>query len=225
MEKKIAGVLFSGGKDSTYSIHLAKEEGYEVACLISVFSKNSESYMFHTPSITQVKKQAEVMGIPLITENTKGEKEEELKDLEKVIKKAKQKYKIDTLVTGAIKSEYQSSRIQKICDKLKIRCYNPLWEKDEIEYLNELINSDFNILITGVFAHPLDKTWLGRRIDRKFVEEIIELNNKFKIHIAGEGGEYETFVLNCPLFKRSLIIKDRKMSGEKNSWSMEIDLE
>ena len=89
-----AGILFSGGKDSTYAAYLAKREGYEIACLISIFSKNKESYMFHTPSISEVKKQVKVMIIPLLTDKTKGEKELELKDLERAVSKAKKKYKI-----------------------------------------------------------------------------------------------------------------------------------
>ncbi|MEK6906199.1 MAG: diphthine--ammonia ligase [Nanoarchaeota archaeon] len=220
-----AGVLFSGGKDSCYSAYLAKQKGYELACLISIFSDNQESYMFHTPSITRVEKQAEVMGIPIIIERTKGKKEDELKDLERAMKKAKTKYKIDTIITGAIKSEYQASRIRKICEKLKLNCLNPLWERDEIEYLNELIRKDFKVIITGVFAFPLDQTWIGREIDEKFIESVVDLNNRYKIHPAGEGGEFETFVLYCPLFKKHLNLKKLKVSGEKNSWRADIEVE
>lgn len=220
------GVLFSGGKDSAFSAYLAKKAGHELTCLISLFSKNKESYMFHTPSITQVKKQAKTMNIPILIEKTFGEKETELEDLKNALKKAKQKYKIDSLVTGAIHSVYQSSRIQKICDELNLKCLNLLWNKDEIEYLHELIDNDFKAVITGVFAYPLDKTWLGRFIDRDFIEEVKFLKNKYKIHSAGEGGEFETFVLNCPLFRNELKIKNYKDIKEgENSWRREIKIE
>jgi len=221
MTKKCA-VLFSGGKDSCYSAYLAKKKGYELTCLISLYSENKESYMFHTPSITKTKKQAEVMEVPMIIEKTKGEKEKELKDLERAIRKAKEKYNIDTIVTGALHSVYQASRIQKICDKLNLECFNPLWHKDEIGYLDELIRNKFDVLIVGVFAYPLDESWLGRKINKDFVKDVKELKEKYKIHPAGEGGEFETFVLNCPLFKKGLKIKDKKITGEKNSWKMEI---
>ena len=131
MIKKCA-ILFSGGKDSCYAAYLAKRKGYELTCLISIFSKNKESYMFHTPSIKNTKQQAEVMNLPLIIQKTKGEKEKELTDLEKVIKKAKAEYGLDTIVTGALYSVYQTSRIQKICDKLNLECFNPLWHRDEL---------------------------------------------------------------------------------------------
>ncbi|MFH1608317.1 MAG: diphthine--ammonia ligase [archaeon] len=220
-----SAILFSGGKDSCYSAWLAKKAGHELTCLISIFSDNEESYMFHTPSITKVKKQTKIMNLPLIIQETKGEKEEELKDLEKAIKKAKEKYKINCIVTGAIKSEYQASRIKKICDKLNLKCFNPLWKKDEFEYLEELIKNNFKVIITGVFAYPLDKSWLGREINQQFIEDVKELHNKYKIHPAGEGGEFETFVLNCPLFNKELKVTNKKISGEKNSWRMDVEVE
>jgi len=218
------GVLFSGGKDSTYSAYLAKKSGHEISCLISVLSENPDSYMFHTPSILSTEKQAKIMNIPLIIQKTKGKKEFELEDLEKAIRKSKFQFGIEGIVTGALRSVYQSSRIQKICDKLDLKCVNPLWQKDEIEYLNELVKNKFEVIITGVAAYPLDEKWLGRKIDKKFIDEVQNLEKKYKIHPAGEGGEFETFVLDCPLFSKPLKIKNQKISGEKNSWRMEIEL-
>jgi len=219
-----AGVLFSGGKDSCYSAYLAKKQGYELACLISVFSENPDSYMFHTPSIEKTKQQAQVMNISLLIQETKGEKEKELEDLETAIKLAKEKYNIDAIFSGAIASTYQKSRIENICKKLKLKCFNPLWHKDELEYLHELINNKFKVLIIGIAAYPLDQSWLGRIIDEKFIEEVQVLKEKYKIHPAGEGGEFETFVVNCPLFKEELKVVDKKISGEKNSWRMDLEI-
>lgn len=216
------GILFSGGKDSMYATYLAKKEGYEISCLISVFSENKESYMFHSPSIERVKEQAVVMNIPLISVKTKGEKEKELKDLEKAILKAIKEYKIEGIVTGAVESVYQASRIQKICNKLKVECFNPLWQKGQLELLKDLVKNKFEIIVVGVFAYPLDKKWLGRKVDRKFIKEIIKLNEKYKINMAGEGGEFESFVINCPLFKRKLKIVDKSIDGKGNSWRMEV---
>ncbi len=218
-------VLFSGGKDSVYSGYLAKKFGHDLICLISIFSENKESYMFHTPSIEKVKTQAEVMDLPLIIQKTKGKKEEELEDLEKAIKLAIKKYKIKGIVTGAIQSVYQSSRIQKICNKLEIEVFNPLWQINEREYLNDLLKNKFKIILTGVFAYPFNKDWLGKEINKEFVKEIKKLNEKYKISIIGEGGEFETFVLDCPLFKKELKIKSFKDFKEgENSFRREIEL-
>lgn len=218
-------ILLSGGKDSIYSAYLAIKKGHDIGCLISIFSENKESFMFHTPSITGVKKQAKIMGFPLVIGKTKGKKEEELKDLENALRKAVKKYKLEALVTGAIKSVYQSSRIQKICDNLNIKCINPLWQIDEVKYLEELIKNKFRVVIVGVFAYPLNKNWLGREINMNFIKEIKELNKKWGIHCAGEGGEFESFVIDCPLFKKPLKIKSFKDFKEgENSWRREIIL-
>ncbi|MEK6895299.1 MAG: diphthine--ammonia ligase [Nanoarchaeota archaeon] len=218
------GVLFSGGKDSTYAAWLAKKEGYEITCLITIRSENKDSFMFHTPSISKTEKQAEAMGIPLVIQKTKGEKEDELVDLEKVIIKAKKKYKIEGVLTGAVESVYQASRIQKICNKIGVECFNPLWQKEQIELLEDLVKNKFEVVITGVAAYPLDEKWLGRKIDKRFIDEIKELNEKYKINPAGEGGEFESFVLNAPdLFKDKLKIKSFKDFGEKNNWRRELE--
>jgi diphthine-ammonia ligase len=222
---KIA-VLFSGGKDSVYAAYLAKQAGNELACAIVIKSENQDSYMFHTPSIEKSEKQVEVMEIPLLVHGTKGEKEKELEDLSDAIKIAKEKYGIEGVVTGALHSEYQASRIGKICEDLGLESINPLWHREEIGYLNELIEKDFDIVITAVAAYPLDGSWLGRKIDGKFVEEVAELKEKYKIHPAGEGGEFETFVLNCPLFSKGLKIKSfEDISTGEYSHRREIEVE
>jgi asparagine synthase (glutamine-hydrolysing) len=220
-----AAILFSGGKDSCYSAYLAKQGGYELTCLISIISKNPESYMFHTPNIKLVKKQAKVMGLPLLKGKTKGKKEEELEDLENVIQQAKENYEVDTIVTGALYSEYQTSRIEKICKKLDLKFFNPLWHKEEVSYLWELVKSKFKIIITAVAAYPLDKSWLGREIDEKFIEEVKELEKQYEIHPAGEGGEFETFVLDCPLFKKELKVKSFKdLKDGENTFKRELKI-
>jgi ABC transporter with metal-binding/Fe-S-binding domain ATP-binding protein len=218
------GILFSGGKDSCLAAWLAKKNGYDVSCLISIASENKESFMFHTPSINKVEAQAESMGVPLILKKTEGIKEKELVDLENAIIEAKEKYGIEGIVTGAVGSVYQSSRIQKICNKLGLECFNPLWQMDQVELLELLIEEKFEVIIVGVFAYPLDEKWLGRRIDKKFIDEVKKLEEEFKINPAGEGGEFESFVLNCPLFEKGLVVKDVEDFGEKNSWRREIVL-
>ena len=195
------GILFSGGKDSTYAAFIAKKYKNEISCLISIESKNPDSYMFHTPKIELTKIQSKLMNIPIISKTTQGKKEAELDDLKDAIKTAIKQHKIEGIVTGAVESIYQASRVQKICDELKIECFNPLWQRNQVDLLNELIKNKFEIIITKTAALGLDETWIGRKIDKKLIKELIELEKKYKINPAGEGGEYETLVTNCPLFK------------------------
>ena len=196
------GVLFSGGKDSNYAMYKASK-GNEIKVLLSVFSENKDSYMFHTPEIENVKVQSEKLKIPLLIKKTKGVKEEELEDLKEIIKEAKEKYEIEGVVTGAIASNYQASRIQKICDELNLECINPLWGYDQLTLLKELVENKFKIKIVKVAADGLDDSWIGRVIDEEVIEELIELNKKNKLNVAGEGGEYESIVVDSPMFENS----------------------
>ena len=156
------GVLFSGGKDSTLALHLAAQKEQAV-CLITVVSKNKESYMFHTPNIDVTALQAQALGLPLVSVVTEGQKEEELADLEKAIVEAKEKYQIDGVVTGAVESVYQASRVQRICNRLDVWCFNPLWKHDQKALLETLVARNFKVVISGIFAYPLDETWNSLR--------------------------------------------------------------
>jgi len=164
------------------------------------------------------------MKIPLILQKTKGKKETELKDLQKAIKKAKKEYQIQGIVTGAVESIYQASRVQKICHKLGLECFNPLWQKDQIELLEDLVKEKFEVITIATAAYPLDQKFLGKKIDKKFLEEIKKLQKKYQINPAGEGGEYETFVLNSPMFEKKLNIKSFKDFGNEHSWRRELEL-
>ena len=218
-------VLFSGGKDSSFVAWLAKKEGYDLSCLVSVISENKESFMFHTPSISGVKIQAEAMNLPLVLRETKGKREVELEDLKIAILEAKERFGIEGVVTGAVESVYQASRVQKICNDLNLECFNPLWQKNQIELLKDMVSAKFRIIIVGVAAYPLDERFLGRVIDDNFIKDIIKLKRKFDINPAGEGGEFESFVLDGPLFERGFRVSGFKDFGDGNSWRRELKLE
>jgi len=161
--------------------------------------------MFQHVSKEDIEKQAEVMGLPVIFQETKGEKEKELRELEKAIKTAKEKFNVEGIVTGAIASNYQYSRIQLICDKIGVVCINPLWGKDQLKFLEELLKNKFKVKIVKVAAEGLDNKWVGRIIDKKAIIELKKLYEKYKINVAGEGGEFETYVVDCPLFKKEIL--------------------
>lgn len=198
-------VLFSGGKDSTYALFKAMKQ-HDIACLISIISKNKDSYMFHTPNISLTSLQAISLNLPLIQKTTKGEKENELEDLKLAIKEAKGKYNIQGIVTGALASSYQKERIQKICDELNLQCFNPLWQYNQEKLMGEIIKDNFKFMIIAVAADGLDESWLGKIITNKDIDSLVELNKKNNINIAFEGGEAETLMISGPIFKRKLKI-------------------
>ena len=216
------GVLFSGGKDSTFALHQASKH-HEIACLISLISNNPESYMFHTPNIQLTQIQAQTMGLPLIQKQTKGLKENELKDLKQALNLAKKKFRIEGIITGTIRSIYQTTRIQKICKQLDLWCFNPLWLKNPVELLNQLVENDFKVVISGVFAYPLDESLLGNLIDYETIDRLRKLSEKHKLDSAGEGGEMETTVLDAPLFQKKIEILEHSILYKNNHGIFKIE--
>ncbi len=216
------GVLFSGGKDSTYAASIMQKQNYELACLITLRSENPDSYMFHTPAIEITSLQAEAMKLPIIIQSTKGEKEHELRDLEKAMRLAQEKYKIEGIVSGAVFSTYQRNRIEKLCDKLGLKIFAPLWHKQQEEELHELLNAGFRFVFTAVAAQGLDKSWLNKVITETEIAQLHALHLKYGINEAGEGGETESLVLSCPLFQKSIkldrveIIEEGKNTARVN---------
>ncbi|MBD3312063.1 diphthine--ammonia ligase, partial [archaeon] len=134
---------------------------------------------------------------------TKGVKEEELADLKKALLKAKNDYGVKGVVSGAIASNYQKKRIGVLCRDLGLKGFSPLWDRDPIALLKEVVNG-FKAVIVKVAAEGLDDSWLGRKIDKSFLKDIIKL----RVHPMGEGGEYESLVLNAPLFNKEIVIKE-----------------
>ena len=201
------GVLCSGGKDSLFACHLAIQKE-EVACLISVRSRNEESYMFHTPNVHLVALQAESAGLPLISVETEGVEESELSDLSRALHLAMEHLGIEGVVTGALLSVYQATRIQRICRDLNLWCFNPLWYTDQEAYMQRLIRGGFQIVITGIFSAPFDETWPGKVIDQEVLEKLKSFTRKHRISLTGEGGEYETLVLDAPFFTKRIVIDE-----------------
>ena len=211
-----AAVLFSGGKDSTMAVYKAIEEGYDVEYLVSMISDNPESYMFHVPNIHITELSSEAMEIPLIKAKTHGVKEKELDDLKGVLNKLKERG-IEAIFAGALASEYQKSRIDQLCRDLGLVSNAPLWHIDPKKYMEEIIDSGFEVIIISVSAEGLDESWLGKRIDHQLLEEIINLNSKYGMHMAFEGGEAETLVLDCPIFKRRIKIIEASNVWDRDS--------
>lgn len=204
------GVLFSGGKDSCLAHHIAVEEGETVACLVTLRSENPESYLFHTPNVHLTSLQAEAMGLPIVARATRGEKEAELDDLRAALEEARAAHGIEGAVSGAVASVYQATRFQRACDDVGLWCFNPLWQRDQVSLLRELLDRRFVVMVSGVFAPPLDATWLGRTLDAPMVERLAALQRSHGINPAGEGGELETTVLWAPLFGRRLAVDEAR---------------
>ncbi len=210
--------LFSGGKDSVFAILKAKQEGHEIKYLATIHSKNPDSYMYHTPNIGLTFLQSEAMNIQLVSKESKGEKEKEVEDLKILL----DGLDVEGVVCGAIVSNYQKQRVEKVCKELNLKLLSPLWGMNQEKLLKEVLKNNFEVIITAVAAEGFDKSWLGRKIDEKCIKDLIKLKEKFGINIAGEGGEFETVVLDCPLFTRKILITESEKIWEKNSGILDV---
>ena len=203
-------VLFSGGKDSTMAVYAALENGDDVKYLLSMKSRNDESYMFHVPNIHITDLLAQALEIPIITAVTDGIKEEELNDLKREFLNLKS-LGVEAIYTGALYSTYQKSRIERLGTEAGLEIISPFWHVDEEEYMRKIVSLGFEIIISGVAAWGLDETWLGKTITDKTIDDLIQLNGKYHIDIAFEGGEAETLAVDGPIFKKRIkILKDKK---------------
>ena len=193
--------FFSGGKDSTYAIHLAKKQGHDVVCLLSIFAKSEESHLLHYPNLRWTKLQSESMNIPQLTIiSNSNETNDELIVMEKLLQNAKEQFQIDGLVHGGIKSKFQKEKFETLCLKLNLVSIAPLWETNPKEYMNQLLDSNFHFMMVTVSSDGLDQQWLGKLITQSDIEVLNNLSDKFGFNLNFEGGESETFVINCPLF-------------------------
>jgi len=192
--------LCSGGKDSSFALWLAMQQGHEVERIVAMIPRREDSWMFHFPNIQLIDLFAECAGLPLIKGETSGEREVELEDLKRVLSELD----IEGVVSGTIASNYQKSRIERICGELGLKSIAPLWEREPLELLREFSAGGFEAIVTSVSAEGFDESWLGRKLDEAAVRDLLELNRRYKVNLSGEGGEYESLVLDTPFFRKRI---------------------
>ncbi len=211
--------LISGGKDSALALHRVLKEGCEIEFLVTMLPQREDSWMFHFPNVHLTKLFAEAVEIQLVSAKTLGVKERELEDLKNLLATLD----IDGVVFGATSSRYQKERIDKVCMELNLKSIAPLWQENPMQLLNEIVAQRFDVVIVGVYAYGFDETWLGRKIDSRTVTDLVELNKRYQISVMGEGGEYETLVLDAPFFKKRIKIVRSKRVWENHSGHMLVE--
>jgi len=180
------------------------------------------SYMFHFPNLRWTGLQAEAIGVPLLSEQTEGVKEEELGDLKRALAKAKEEFELGGVYTGALASVYQKTRVERICNDLSLECISPLWGVDPEEHLRRLVSDGFSVMVVSVSALGLEESWLGRSLDPSSIDELVALSRRFKFHVGLEGGEGETFVLDAPFFFKRLEVRSSVRHWRGDSGYLEI---
>ena len=190
-----------------YAIHLAQNQGHDVVCLLSIFPKSEDSHLLHHPNLRWTKLQSMSMKIPqLIINSNSDDTDEELIAMENLLQNAKDQFHIDGLVHGGIKSKFQKEKFETLCLKLNLVSVAPLWNSEPKKYMNDLLDSNFDFMMVTVSSDGLDEQWLGKLILKSDLEILNNLSDKFGFNLNFEGGESETFVLNCPLFSNPIKI-------------------
>lgn len=210
--------LFSGGKDSNLALWKGIQTGLDIGWLITVKPERDDSYMFHKPNLDLLPKIAGSIGTELIEVKTEGVKEEELKDLESALRSIP----VEGVITGAVASNYQRERIEKMADTLEIEVFSPLWNMDQYDLVEELLEEGFQTMIVSVAAMGLDDSWLGRKIDVECISDLKALHEKYRINIAGEGGEYESLVLDGPMYDYGFKVVEAKKvwDGQRGTYDI-----
>ncbi len=208
--------LFSGGKDSTYATYVAMQRGWEVASLLTVRPADPESMMFHVPNLALTTLQAEAMGLPRIEEGASPGEEGELDALRRAFRRAD----ADGIVVGAIASDYQHSRVNRVAAELGLRVFAPLWRQDPERLVREYLAAGLRIVFSSVAADGFDASWLGRPWDEAAVEDLLTLHRTHGVHPCGEGGEFETLVLDAPFFRKSIEVLEAAPTwdGHAGTW-------
>lgn len=204
--------LFSGGKDSYLSILLAREQGVEVSELLTIDAPRG-SYLYHTPALKAVDTIAATIDHPhrrirLTSMAPVGATSEEaarheIEPLRRWLQKEAHEG-VDGLVTGVVESRYQRNLLQQVTDETGIDLVTPLWGVDGHRILEMVQAFDLEVDIVAVAAAGLDQSWLGRRLNSQAIDDLRDLATQYGIHIAGEGGEFETLVVDGPEFDRPI---------------------
>jgi ABC transporter with metal-binding/Fe-S-binding domain ATP-binding protein len=205
--------LFSGGKDSTYAIHVALQRGWKVSHLLSIHPEDPASMLYHVPNLHVTPLLASAMGIPIVEEFAGSGEGAELDALRAAI----QRTGVDAVLVGAIASDYQHSRVNRVAHGLGVRVFAPLWRRNPEHLLADYLAAGMDVRFSAVSAEGLDASWLGRSLDARAVTDLLHLRDRVGLHPCGEGGEFETVVLHAPFFHRRLEVLDAETVWERTS--------
>ena len=205
--------LYSGGKDSTYSAYLMEQQGHRVCTLVNIVPSDPYSWVFHTLNLDAVPQMAQAMGKRLVSVPSDGTEEGDLAALRKGL----EGLNVEGVVVGAIASDYQWDRINGVCESMGLRLFAPMWRKDQLTLLNDMVDAGVKAIIVGVFAEGLDEKWLGRTIDHACIEDLVEVSKKHGLNVSGEGGEYETMALDSPMHSQPIKIEASEKVVERDS--------
>ena len=212
--------LWSGGKDSCFACYKAMASGYKVIALFNFTRSDGMNSLAHGLPAQLIYEQASAIGMPLFQKAMpEAGYEQEFKNL--IIEWKKEK-NIEGIVFGDIYLEEHREWIERVCRDTSIEPIFPLWGMDTNQILLDFIDCGFKAAVVCTRDGILGKEWLGRILDRQFIEDLHRYNPK--IDPCGEAGEFHTFVYDGPLFKKlvEFLIGEKILNGIY--WRLEVIL-
>lgn len=204
---------WSGGKDSCLACYKAIKQGYKVKYLLNFISKKYKRGCFHGIEAKLMNLQAELIGIPLIQKEVSPDMKKYEQEFKEAVSKLKSK-SIKAMVFGDIALEEHKAWIERVCEEIKIKSIEPLWKSEPIKITEEFIDLGFKSIVVSAKAKLFNKEWIGHQFDREFLDY---LKSK-KIDICGENGEFHTFVVDGPVFKKRIEITKSQPVFKKGFW-------
>ncbi|KAE9447998.1 hypothetical protein C3L33_20099, partial [Rhododendron williamsianum] len=216
---KVVG-LVSGGKDSCYAMMKCIDYGHEIVALANLLPADDsldelDSYMYQTVATFYLifvflyncaPEGSFIVHHKLSYSMTPGDEVEDLFILLNEVKR--QMPSISAVSSGAIASDYQRLRVENVCSRLGLISLAYLWKQDQSLLLQEMIRKGIVAVIVKVAAIGLNpRKHLGKEIAHleSYLHKLKEL---YGINVCGEGGEYETLTLDCPLFTNACLVLD-----------------
>ncbi|RWS07443.1 diphthine--ammonia ligase-like protein [Dinothrombium tinctorium] len=224
--------LISGGKDSCYNLCECVKRGHEIVALLNLYPSTDaelDSFMYQTVGYQALDYYAQAIDIPLYRRAIKGEainqnlnysadnENDEVEDLFVALSELRANgVQFDAISVGAIHSNYQRIRAQNVCDRLGIEMLAYLWGRNQQQLLEDMIKDNIDAILIKVAAMGLiPEKHLGKSI-KEMHPILLKLHEEYGINVCGEGGEYETLTLDCPLFKKRLILEESETVVHSN---------
>lgn len=208
--------LVSGGKDSCFNIVHCLEAGHELVAMANLHPKKHrpdeiDSWMFQTVGYTAVEALASCAEVPLFRAEISENEEAVVTELVQLFTHIKASgVEFEGISVGAIGSTYQQIRVDKACEACALRSLSYLWQRDQAELLREINASGIDARIIKVAGMGLGKRHLGMKL-ADAEPELLAMHSSFGLHPCGEGGEYETMVLDAPFFNNQLEIVSQEV--------------
>lgn len=210
--------LVSGGKDSIAAACVVWQWGWRIDSFVTVLPEERNPELFHHPNARWVRLQAEAAGVPWRAHEL-PQGADESAGLEAALRGLS----VDGIVSGALASEYQRTRFERVCHGLGLRTFAPLWHHEPHQHLQNVRSLGIRARLAHVAAEGLGREWLGRELDEAAIAVLARVSLRSRLNVAGEGGEYETFVTDAPLFRQSIRVTASRVDWRRDEGTWVID--